>query len=180
MSFYLLSSIFYLLSSIFYLLSSIFYLLSSICSGPQKLDSNFQTRYSPERGFHRCNITRALNSGLKLRCFCIGGIPFLDCIWFENYCPVFGVHYRAFQEHDDLLESARSQTQFIGRNRNARFAPAGTKSRWIPLGKGPTERIENLSSSNIFRVVNPQSHKSNRLRRLDLWDTPDMWEAKMY
>jgi hypothetical protein len=23
----------------------------------------------------------------------MGGIPFLDCIRLENYCPVFGVHY---------------------------------------------------------------------------------------
>jgi hypothetical protein len=34
-----------------------------------------------------------LNSGLKVRCFCIGGIPFLNCIWFDPNCPVFGVHY---------------------------------------------------------------------------------------
>src|SRR5262249_5290123 len=37
--------------------------------------------------------TRALNSGLKVRCFAICGFPFMDCMLLIKHCPVFGVHY---------------------------------------------------------------------------------------
>ncbi|HWQ32309.1 MAG TPA: hypothetical protein VNQ79_05455, partial [Blastocatellia bacterium] len=37
--------------------------------------------------------TRALNSGLKIRCFGMSGFPFPDCIRLIENCPVFGVHY---------------------------------------------------------------------------------------
>jgi hypothetical protein len=27
----------------------------------------------------------------------MGSVPFLDCIRFQNHCPVFGVHYKVFK-----------------------------------------------------------------------------------